>query len=115
MKYTGKVLHFKQGETFSFAGTVLEAESEMPVDSATHTPRSQIRQILKTTTERPLIADLVCEWLAEGAIRIHYPGDTLEWPIGCALWDIQIVDSDNNVRVTENVEVQIHKYVTKNE
>lgn len=110
MKYVGNVLHVKQGETFSFSGTVLRKEDRTPVPSDGLTVRSQIRR-----SDRSLVADLVCAWLDDGAVSIRSGSPTTEWTPGPALWDVQVIDAAGQVRVTDSVEVVIDRYVTRGE
>jgi len=110
VRYVGKTLHFKQGETFSFVGVMLSKADRAPIETEGISVRSQIRQ---ATAERELIANLTCQILDDAAIRIYFVGDTTEWAFGNALWDIQVVDAGGQVRVTESVEMVIDRYVTK--
>lgn len=109
MIYSGKTLRVKQGETFRFSGAVLNKATGEPLDTSLLTLKSEIR---RATPERELVAALSCVWLAPGVVSISSAGSTVNWPWGNALWDIQVIDSEGQVQVTESVEVVIERHVT---
>jgi hypothetical protein len=98
----------KRGDTFLYDAVLRQSKSGPVIDLTDWTIASMIRDGEDVLIEE-LTVTVTNAALGEYSIRVD---DTTAWPVGTAYWDIQYTDSNDIIRSTDTMNLNIIEDVT---
>ena len=102
-----ETVEHKRGDTYSLSISLTAADGTTPVDMTGWTVKSQVRK------RKTLISELVFTAvdLSIGSFTLSTT-DTLNWPVGTLLSDIEYTDAGGVVRSSETYEIEVIEDIT---